>query len=83
MSEPIPEGWITTAEAEEISEYTRAHLRYLASSGRIEAMKVGDRLWLINKRSLLKYQANVRPGRPRKETEGGQHQSQSARPENR
>lgn len=64
MSEPIPKGWLTTAEAKESSGYTRAHLRYLASNGRIEAKKVGDRLWMINEESLREYQANVRPGRP-------------------
>lgn len=71
MPEPIPQGWLTTAEAEEVSGYTRAHLRYLASTDKVEARKVSDRLWLISRESLEQYQANVRPGRPRERAEHG------------
>ncbi len=66
--EVVAEGWITTAEAAEETEYTQAYCRQLAAAGRVGAMKVAD-LWLINREDLLEYQRNVRPGRP-KDVEG-------------
>jgi excisionase family DNA binding protein len=62
--ELIPTGWIDTAEAAELSGYTRVHVRRLAKDEKIEARKVG-RDWLINRESLETYQQNVRPGRPK------------------
>jgi len=58
MSEPIAEGWITTDEAQAITGYSRAYMRYLAKQGHVEARKVG-RDWLMNKESLLAYKARM------------------------
>lgn len=60
----VAQGWITTAEAAEETEYTQAYCRQLAAAGRVSATKVAD-LWLINREDLLEYQRNVRPGRPK------------------
>jgi excisionase family DNA binding protein len=60
----VAEGWITTSEAAELTGYTQDYCRQLAGAGRIEAQKLG-RWWLVNKESLLQYQANVKPGRPK------------------
>jgi len=62
----IDKNWVDTKKAAEISGYRRAYIRQLANEGRIEAEKIAD-VWVINRESLLHYQENVRPGRPRKE----------------
>jgi len=62
----IDKNWVDTKKAAEISGYRRAYIRQLAAEGRIEAEKIAD-VWVINRESLLQYQENVRPGRPRKE----------------
>lgn len=58
MAVPIVEGWITTDEAQALTDYSRAYLRWLANQGRIEARKVG-RDWLIDRESLLAYKAGM------------------------
>lgn len=57
----VGEGWITTAEAAEVTGYHPEHVQRLARQGRVEAQKVG-RSWLINLRDLLHYQETARPG---------------------
>ena len=64
VRQKVLEGWITTEEAAQETDYTRAYCRELAATGRVEAMKIAD-LWLINREDLLQYQRNVRPGRPK------------------
>ncbi len=64
VREVVAEGWITTAEAAQETRYTQAYCRQLAAAGRVGATKVAD-LWLINRKDLLEYQRNVRPGRPK------------------
>ena len=64
VRQTVLEGWITTEEAAQETDYSRAYCRQLAAAGRVEAMKVAD-LWLINREDLLHYQRNVRPGRPK------------------
>lgn len=51
---PLPEGWLTTGEAETLTGYAQAYLRRLAERNRIVARKVG-RDWLLNQDSLLVY----------------------------
>ncbi len=46
------EGWITTDEAQRLTGYTRAHIRYLAGHGLVKARKVG-RDWVVSRESLL------------------------------
>jgi len=50
----IPEGWLTTGEAETLTGYAQAYLRRLAERRRIVARKVG-RDWLLNQESLRVY----------------------------
>ena len=57
-------GWLTTDDAAELVDYTSAHVRGLAMAGRIEAQKLQG-VWIVNKRSLLNYKKQVKPGRPR------------------
>ena len=66
----VNEGWITTAEAAVLADYTTARVRQLAKTGRIGATKIG-RDWRVNKADLLAYKAQVRPGRPRKQKASG------------
>ena len=58
MADPIAQGWITTAEAEDLTGYSRAYLRGLASRGIIEARKVG-RDWLLCRESLEAYKIRM------------------------
>ena len=62
----VAEGYITTAEAVELTGYHIEHVRQLVRRGDIEAVKIAGRTWLVNHQSLLDYQANVKMGRPRK-----------------
>jgi hypothetical protein len=57
MAEPI-EGWLTTEQAETLTGYVQAYLRWLANQGRVEARKMG-RDWLINQKSLTTYKAQM------------------------
>ena len=57
MVGPI-EGWLTTEQAETLTGYVQAYLRWLANQGRVEARKVG-RDWLINQQSLIVYKAQM------------------------
>lgn len=47
MTGPIAKGWVTTDEAQALTDYARAHVRRLAIRKRVEARRVG-RDWLIN-----------------------------------
>ena len=59
-------NWVTTAKGAKLTGYSREYVRVLARDGKIQAAKVG-RDWLVNKESLLEYQANVKPGRPKEQ----------------
>jgi excisionase family DNA binding protein len=52
------DGWITTTEAQALTSYSRAYLRWLANQGRVEARKAG-RDWLIHRESLLEYKRQM------------------------
>ena len=64
----IAPGWVTTAEAAQIADYTPTRVRQLAKAGRVSARKIG-RDWLVKLESLMTYKAGVRPGRPRESTQ--------------
>lgn len=51
---PLNDGWITSNEAVQLTDYSAAYLRRLASQGRITAEKIG-RDWLFCRESLLTY----------------------------
>ena len=55
---PMFDGWVTIAQAAELSGYSPAYVRQLAYRGRIDARKVG-RDWLINQESLLAYKREM------------------------
>jgi excisionase family DNA binding protein len=58
MNEPITAGWITTAEAAELTGYSAPYMRQLVKKGRIKGRKV-SRDWLLNRESLLRYKARM------------------------
>jgi excisionase family DNA binding protein len=60
---PVVEGWITTAEAGELTGYSIEYLRRLARKGKVKAHKVG-RSWLFDKEDLEEHQQTARRGRP-------------------
>ncbi len=62
MVELLPEGWITTQVAQELTGYNARHLYRLARKGEIEARKLGA-VWLYNRESLLSHKATSKPGR--------------------
>ena len=65
MSETIiKSGWISTHRAAQLTGYTRDYVGQLARSGRVAAEQVG-RTWYVERDSLLRYKAGVRPGRPK------------------
>jgi excisionase family DNA binding protein len=54
----MPEEWLKTTEAAEISGYHPNHIRRLIRAGEIEARKWGSAL-MINRQSLIDYQKKV------------------------
>ena len=58
MTKSIVKGWIGTAQAQKITNYSMPYLRQLANRGDIEAHKMG-RDWLINQESLLAHKAQM------------------------
>lgn len=54
FTKKAPEGWVTTAEAREITGLTRARLSKLALEGKLEARKSAGR-WHFNKKSLAEH----------------------------
>ena len=48
----MPTGYITTAEAAQLTGYTDAYIRELIKDGRIDAKKYG-RSWMVSRASLL------------------------------
>ena len=66
MSELIPEGWITTEEAVELTGFTRDWLWRLAREKRVLAAKVG-RAWLFHRTSVEDWKATAKTGpKPKK-----------------
>jgi len=50
----MPDDWITTTEAAELSGYHPERIRELIRDGRIEARKFGT-IWQVSQSSLLTY----------------------------
>jgi excisionase family DNA binding protein len=50
----MPEEWLTTQEAAELSGYHPEHIRRLLRSGHLPARKWGQ-AWMISRDSLLEY----------------------------
>ena len=50
----MPDEWITTADAAELSGYHPEHVRWLVRQGRIKARKFGI-VWQIHQKSLQIY----------------------------
>ena len=46
---------ISVTEAAGISGYSAGHIRWLARNGRIKSQRIGERVLLINRESLLAY----------------------------
>jgi hypothetical protein len=58
----VEKNEITTEEAHELTGYHPAHLWFLARTGKVKARKLGRKLWLFDRHSLLEWQRNARPG---------------------
>ncbi len=50
----MPQDWITTRQAAEISGYSMKHVRRLITSGKVKGQRFG-RDWQISQTSLLAY----------------------------
>jgi len=50
----MPEDWITTQEACEISGYNTEYMRRLIRKGKLKAKKISI-VWVVDKTSLLEY----------------------------
>lgn len=55
------EGLITSDAAQEMTGYTVDHLRRLAGTGAVQAIKVG-RQWFFDPDSLRQHQEGAKPG---------------------
>lgn len=65
--ELLPEGWITTEQAQQLTGYNAEHLNRLARQGKIEARKIGA-AWVYNRESLMRHKETSRPGRKARKT---------------
>ena len=65
----IPEGWLTTSEAAELTGYGTQRIRQLAREGRVRAVKIGHQWW-VHKKALLEHHATIKPG-PKAKRERG------------
>jgi len=54
---------IGVTEASRISGYSAAHVRYLAREHKVVARKIGARVWLIGRGSLMWYMAMMKHSR--------------------
>jgi len=64
------EGFITVQEAIQLSGYTKSYISRLWRQGKIAGARIGKKMILIEKQSLLDYLASdPQPGRPKTKTE--------------
>lgn len=63
------EGYLTTAQAAERTGLTQRHVGHLCKTGQIQCLRVTDRLWLVERRSLDEYlTSKPKPGpKPRQQ----------------
>jgi excisionase family DNA binding protein len=54
----IPEGWITSQQAVDLTGYTAQYLRRLARQGRLTVTKIGS-TWLFDRDSLLAWKTEM------------------------
>jgi excisionase family DNA binding protein len=67
-----PSAKILISEAAEIIGCTEDHVRRLVRMGQIKAERLGQVLWLVDRRSALAFAKNRPPiGRPRKKNNEG------------
>lgn len=59
-------GWITTAEAAQLTGYNNEHIRRLVRSGKIRGRKFGI-VWQVDRTSVLKYLENEGRGPKQKQ----------------
>lgn len=50
-----PNEWITTAQAGELLDLTRRRITQLINEEKIQARRIGDRVWVVDRKSLLAY----------------------------
>jgi excisionase family DNA binding protein len=50
---------INVASAAKLAGYSAGHVRYLIRNGRIDAEKVGERVYLVDRDSLMEYVARM------------------------
>lgn len=54
----MPEEWITTSEAAQITGYNEEYIRRLARKEKIKARKFGT-IWQVHAASMLRYLSNA------------------------
>ena len=50
---------MTVAEAAALTGYSEGHIRYLIRNDRIDAERVGERMYLIDRESVVSYAARM------------------------
>ena len=66
MINMLQKNWLTAAEAATIIGCRVQHVRLLARSNQVQASRIGDKLWVIEKGSAEKYAKEKKnTGRPR------------------
>ena len=55
--------WIGVTEAAELTGYSAAHVRFLCRQHKLVARKIGARVWLIGRGSLMWYKAMMNHSR--------------------
>ena len=51
---------LSVAEAAQVSEYSEGHIRWLIRTGKVNAQKVGERVYLVELGSLTAYIEKMR-----------------------
>jgi len=46
------DNWLITSEAAEKLGVTRRHIQELCENGELECVRIGQRLWLVSKKSI-------------------------------
>lgn len=62
-------GFLTTAEAAERLGLAQSYVYYLISQGRLDAVRLGGRMLLVDEKSVKSFKPRPR-GRPRKKRKG-------------
>lgn len=58
----ILSNWLTTAEAQEATGYSVAHLQRLARDGTVTARKLAGRVWVFDRAALLAHRETAKSG---------------------